>query len=355
MADTGWVSPGTVVSDDTVGSFAWSNPSNAKTSNDSDASASPLASDAEYDSEYLKATNFGLAVPVGSTIDGIEVEIEMSCGYDFGTQPTENEVKIVKSDGGIGSTNRATGANIPGSDSSVSYGGSSDLWGETWSSTDINDIDFGVVFSGTTYSDPFGQIISVDHIQIKVYYTESSGTEANSERGLYIEGYDTNNSERGLYSQGYLTNNSERNIYLEGFVDSLYSRGSDGTLGTDDSNLTTTFSTQDYTDVGTDNDTYVDLEGIEQYFQFLFKEPNANNTDDFRITWKGKSSLAPSSSTVYLQIYNRNTTSWTTIASNNTANANTKFTLTYDVTTSLSDYYDANYVISARVYQDGVV
>jgi hypothetical protein len=117
------------------------------------------------------------------------------------------------------------------------------------------------------------------------------------------------------------------------------------------------FSEQDYTDVATDDDTFVDLEGIAQYFQLLFKELNGNenDTDDFKITWKGKSSLAPSSSAVYLQIYNRTTESWTTLLSNSSANANTEFTLEDTVSTGLSDYYDENYIISVRVYQDGVV
>jgi hypothetical protein len=34
MSDTGWVSPGTVVSDDSVGTEAWSNPDNVKTQSD---------------------------------------------------------------------------------------------------------------------------------------------------------------------------------------------------------------------------------------------------------------------------------------------------------------------------------
>jgi hypothetical protein len=173
MSDTGWVSPGTVASDSTIGDFSWESPSNAKASDNSNAVANPATSNAEYDSEYLKATNFGFSIPTGATIDGIEAEIEMTCSYDFGAQPTENEIKIVKSNGSIGATNRATGAGIPAPEASVSYGGSSDLWGETWSVSDINDSDFGIVFSGTTYSDPFGQGLNVDHIQIKVYYTES--------------------------------------------------------------------------------------------------------------------------------------------------------------------------------------
>jgi hypothetical protein len=221
--------------------------------------------------------------------------------------------------------------------------------------SDVNASNFGVAFSA---QDSYGDnIVGVDYIIIKVYYTESSGTDADSERGLYMTGYSTSTSERGLYLQGSLTSNSTRGLYIEGFVDTLYSRESSASLRADDSNLSTMFSEQDYTDVATDDDTFVNLEGIAQYFQLLFKEPNGNenNTDDFKITWKGKSSLAPSSSAVYLQIYNRTAESWTTLVSNSSANANTEFTLEDTVSTNLSDYYDTNYIISVRVYQDGVV
>lgn len=323
MSDTGWVSPGTVVSDDAVGTLAWSDPSNATVSNDTYA---------------------------------------VSTASSFEDPPGDYLVKLVDEMGTVLGDNNASNNFLNTTDTYRSYGSSSDLWGHTWSATDINDSDFGIVFqvgffnyleSEFYYSEylkatnfgfgiPSGATIDgievrveqkrgtdlesnrlaqIDHIQIKVYYTVS-GTEANSERGLYIKG--------GKH----------------------YSRESDNTLGTDDSNLATIFSEQDYTAVGTDNDTYVDLEGTEQYFEFLFKEPNDNSTDSFRITWKGKSSVAPSSYPVYLQIYNRTTASWTTLTSNNSASANTKLTLTSDILTSMSDYYDANHVISARVYQD---
>ena len=174
MADTGWKSPGTVVSDNSVGTVGWSNPSNAK------------ASDNNY------AEDWG---------DGAD-------------SPSQYLVKIVKSDGSIGSTNKVTSGYIPSSDTYVSYGGSSDLWSETWSVSDINDADFGVAISykcqlydgpeytyylkatNFNFSIPSGStingievrvehkqlynLVEVDHIQIKVYYTEDSGTIANA-------------------------------------------------------------------------------------------------------------------------------------------------------------------------------
>jgi len=163
--DTGATSPGTMADDGAVGVQAWADPDNAKTSDNSYAIASKSFS--ALDSHYLKATNFGFSIPVGATINGILVEIEK---YGFGTTIYDNEIKIVKSDGSIGTTNKAIGA-WPGFDEYISHGASDDLWGETWASTDINDADFGVVIRASSNPAQFAYA-EVDHIRITVYYTE---------------------------------------------------------------------------------------------------------------------------------------------------------------------------------------
>ena len=123
---------------------------------------------------YLKATNFGFSIPSGATINGIKVEIERLAGganYVY-----DEEVKIVKSDGNIGTENKAdTVTDWPWeADAYATYGGPEDLWSETWSPSDINDVDFGVVLSAEiTEPTTFAR---VDHIRITVYYTEEADT-----------------------------------------------------------------------------------------------------------------------------------------------------------------------------------
>lgn len=168
------MSPGTMSNDATVGTIAWSNPDNAKLSDevyvalDSGVAAG----------NYLKATNFGFSIPTGATINGILVEIK-KYGYKSNalSHLTDNVIEIVKSDGTIGSTNRAdTTTEWPATDPGTyfSYGSSSDLWGETWDSAKINSANFGVVlqvlrdyWAGNIYA-------YVDHIQVTVYYTASA-------------------------------------------------------------------------------------------------------------------------------------------------------------------------------------
>lgn len=76
-------------------------------------------------------------------------------------------VRIIKG-GSIGSTDKANASEWPTSDTYQSYGAFNDVWGETWSASDINDSGFGVAIAalglgtGTAY---------IDHIRITVYYS----------------------------------------------------------------------------------------------------------------------------------------------------------------------------------------
>ena len=167
--NTGATSPGTMADDDTVGGVAWANPDNAKASDNSYADCYTTA---QY-SHYLKATNFGFAVPTGATINGILVEIERKLNSsEYGWGIVDSEVKIVKSDGSIGTTNKASAVNWVVTEAYFSYGASDNLWGETWTAEDINDTDFGVALSIRSLL--AGATADVDHIRITVYYTSAT-------------------------------------------------------------------------------------------------------------------------------------------------------------------------------------
>ena len=84
----------------------------------------------------------------------------------------DNIIKIVKSDGSLGSTNKALVGSWGTGETNISYGSSSDLWGETWTATDINDVDFGMVISVTNNAATGSDIIAdIDSISIVVSYT----------------------------------------------------------------------------------------------------------------------------------------------------------------------------------------
>jgi hypothetical protein len=117
--------------------------------------------------------------------------------------------------------------------------------------------------------------------------------------------------------------------------------------------LAESYTATDYSDVSSDNAVYKDFSSsgfiIEQFWKY-----NTNSTDDINMTVNMKSSLAPTVSTVYLQIYNYNTSTWTTIATNAAAAVDTDFTLTGSQTVTPANYYTTNNKVAVRIYQEAV-
>ena len=172
---------GTFADDSAVGTETWSNPSNAQTSNDSYASASVLSVIAiNTITHYLKVTNFGFTIPTGATINGVLARIERKADIDGspdGAGAQDNIVKLVKG-GTVSGNNKQVTNFYPDVDTYRSYGGSADLWGLTFTYTDINASNFGIVLSSKGITSGSGETvtITVDHIELTVYYTEAGTT-----------------------------------------------------------------------------------------------------------------------------------------------------------------------------------
>ena len=160
------------------------------------------------------------------------------------------------------------------------------------------------------------------------------------------------NSDRSAKISGKLTVTSERSAKISGRKLSYHTKGDKTTLPTTSADLDTLYTDQEEIDVSTDNGTYVNVEG-SNYLIHQHAKVNSNKSA-LSIKWNGQSTLAPSSSTVYLQIYNFNTNSWETLSSNNSASANTDFSLTGSKTTNLTYYYDSDNYCYVRVYQEAV-
>jgi large repetitive protein len=181
MATAGPNAPGTLVDATGVGTLTWSSPGNAASSNNVYASFAHNAT-SYTTSHYLKATNFGFTIPEGSTINGIAVSIERKVGGSDPRNVLDTYVCIVKANGSIGSTNKGDlTTSWPASDTVKSYGSTSDLWGETWTDSDINDADFGVVLSAKsrTLAGEGSCVGYVDFISITVTYTEGAAPAGN--------------------------------------------------------------------------------------------------------------------------------------------------------------------------------
>ena len=85
----------------------------------------------------------------------------------------DNSVRLVKNGTIVGNNKAATGTDWTSAETAVTYGvGTTDLWGTTWTPSDINNANFGLVLSvlnataiGSSYT------ASVDFIQITITYT----------------------------------------------------------------------------------------------------------------------------------------------------------------------------------------
>ncbi len=134
--------------------------------------------------------------------NGVTAENDITCG---GTICSDYEIKLIKSDNNLSSQNKASAVALgtvsnPGY---TSYGGAGQLWGETWTASDINSANFGLALkyrgdsdssylkaSGFNFNIPNGAVITgikadvehwahwyfdhyeihVDHVIITVYY-----------------------------------------------------------------------------------------------------------------------------------------------------------------------------------------
>lgn len=180
MADTGFQNVNTGESLSGSGS-SWSNPGNITDGSDS-TSAQSSVDKSDY-SNYLRGTNLGFSIPGGATIDGIEVQIRHSGGG--GDLEDENVYLCYGGSVISGCDNKATGApSWSGSLETYQYGGSDNTWNCTLTASMLNSSSFGAqLMVHNTYA-LNSRTAYVYWIKIKVYYTESGGSNIKSIAGV---------------------------------------------------------------------------------------------------------------------------------------------------------------------------
>lgn len=150
------------------GTGAWTSPTNIGAA-DSVFAAVVLNTASNAFSDDLIGTSFGFAIAGTDTINGILLEINYKSSL---SGPTEQNVRLLKA-GTATVTDRSTSATLPTASTTVSYGGAADLWGTTWTPSDINASNFGAlaVYS-TTVS--LNRTISIDFFRITVTSTPAA-------------------------------------------------------------------------------------------------------------------------------------------------------------------------------------
>lgn len=101
--------------------------------------------------------------------------------------------------------------------------------------------------------------------------------------------------------------------------------------------------------VNSENGQYVGQTGIVDYMVHQFKNfvGSANLATLYLVL---RSSLSARQSTIYLQLYNRNSQQWETVDFDNATQQDSKFVIEKTIR-DLSDYKDNSNVVATRVYQ----
>ncbi len=172
-AITSWKFPGTMVGNRAVsGSSAttWTTPDNAKA--DDGSNAEILLESGSEVSKGLAASNFDFsAIPADSIIHGIEVRFGDYAVDSVAGTPTINLVRLILADDSDGGEDKSAEIAAPTvALQTDEAGGSKDLWGESFTATDVKDVDFGFFISyGLTSGVETN--FDIDFMQMRIFYS----------------------------------------------------------------------------------------------------------------------------------------------------------------------------------------
>jgi len=135
-----------------------------------------------YYSQLATLHGFGFSIPTNAIITGIQLDIMKAVLQSVNTFQ-DSIVMLTKGGTGVGS-NYLNVSQWPQSNTYVTYGSPTDLWGTTWLPSDINDPLFGFLFQVTNGNIDFH--CQIDHAQITVYYTIGSAVSEAENKNLQI-------------------------------------------------------------------------------------------------------------------------------------------------------------------------
>jgi hypothetical protein len=173
MADTGWVNGGTFQNVDRSGGPAWNTPANAETQDDS---YTYTFSTSIISTDWLRITNFGFSIPEGATIDGIEVRADKFATVASSIRDSYIYLRTSAGQSGDNKADTETYWQNSDTDNYISWGGATDDWNAGFDYADINDESFGIDISA--YHAQLFRNARIDHVQIKIYYTEGGAPPA---------------------------------------------------------------------------------------------------------------------------------------------------------------------------------
>lgn len=120
-------------------------------------------------SPSLNITGFGFAIPAGASIKGIAAKITHEDFTGAGGL-TDNNVQLLKAGVATGNNEAGGSWNDFVAPETFSYGGTSDLWGTTWTQSDINNSNFGITINVKNTNISGAATAAVDCATITVTY-----------------------------------------------------------------------------------------------------------------------------------------------------------------------------------------
>lgn len=128
--------------------------------------------------DFGLVSDFGFAIPQGSTIDGIVVSL--NCVYS--SSSNDLDVKLSNS-GGSGKTSySSTKSSSSVTNGTNTFGSATDKWGTTWQASYINSSDFGAAFQASVQGDAYNYpSIELNTFSIIIYYTTVFGYDGTTE------------------------------------------------------------------------------------------------------------------------------------------------------------------------------
>lgn len=164
MAQTSITLPGTGADNNAFGTVTWSNPGNITADDASYATTGAMGGSQQ--THYLKATNFGFAIPAGAAINGIECYTK---GFRSGGTMYPEIIKMVINGTVTGNNKGNLITEWGAGEAEKVVGANNDTWGLTPSADDINSATSGVVIAFR--SGPDTPSISINSIKLRITYT----------------------------------------------------------------------------------------------------------------------------------------------------------------------------------------
>jgi hypothetical protein len=115
----------------------------------------------------------GFAIPSIATFTGFVLEIERAASSS--SRISDDDVYLLKGGTNVGN-DKAVSTTWGTSDSTRTYGSSSDLWGTTWTPAEVNASNFGARLKVKNSSGTGTITATVDYISIRVYYSTPPDT-----------------------------------------------------------------------------------------------------------------------------------------------------------------------------------